>query len=57
MVLMLTTHPCRDGDNLGDQSMSFSPGVDSTGFSLILTAISALGRLIPLSKGDGSELS
>ena len=27
MVLMLTTHPSRDGDILGDQSMSFSPGV------------------------------
>jgi transglutaminase-like putative cysteine protease len=28
MVLMLTTHPSRDGDILGDQSMRFSPGVD-----------------------------
>jgi transglutaminase-like putative cysteine protease len=29
MVLMLTTHPSRDGDILGDQSMQFSPGVDA----------------------------
>ena len=27
MVLMLTTHPTRDGDILSDQSMRFSPGV------------------------------
>jgi transglutaminase-like putative cysteine protease len=32
MVLMLTTHPCRDGDILGDQFMSFSPGVDARDF-------------------------
>jgi transglutaminase-like putative cysteine protease len=29
MVLMLTTHPSRDGDVLGDQFMQFSPGVDA----------------------------
>jgi hypothetical protein len=29
MVLMLTIHPRRDGDILGNQSI---PGVDSTGF-------------------------
>ena len=29
MVLMLTTHPSRDGDILSDQSMHFSPGVDA----------------------------
>jgi transglutaminase-like putative cysteine protease len=29
MVLMLTTHPSRDGDILSDQSMQFSPGVDA----------------------------
>jgi hypothetical protein len=28
MVLMLTTHPSRDGDILGDQSMHFSPRVE-----------------------------
>src|SRR3984893_15088467 len=32
MVLMLTTHPSRDGDILGDQSMRFSPGVDARDF-------------------------
>jgi transglutaminase-like putative cysteine protease len=32
MVLMLTTHPSRDGDILGDQSMSVSPGVDARDF-------------------------
>jgi transglutaminase-like putative cysteine protease len=32
MVLMLTTHPSRDGDILGDQSMSFSPGVEARDF-------------------------
>jgi len=29
MVLMLTTHPSRDGDVLSDQSMQFSPRVDA----------------------------
>jgi hypothetical protein len=29
IVLMLTTHPSRDGDILGDQSMQFSPHVDA----------------------------
>jgi transglutaminase-like putative cysteine protease len=29
MVLMLTTHPSRDGDILSDQSMHFSPGIDA----------------------------
>jgi hypothetical protein len=29
MVLMLTTHPSRDGDILSDQSMQFSPGVNA----------------------------
>jgi transglutaminase-like putative cysteine protease len=29
MVLMLTTHPSRDGDILTDQSMQLSPGVDA----------------------------
>jgi hypothetical protein len=29
MVLMLTTHPSRDGDILSDQSMQFSPCVDA----------------------------
>ena len=29
LVLMLTTHPSRDGDILSDQSMCFSPGVDA----------------------------
>jgi hypothetical protein len=28
MVLMLTTHPSRDGDILTDQSMQFSPAID-----------------------------
>jgi hypothetical protein len=32
MVLMLTTHPSRDGDILGDPSMRFSPGVDARDF-------------------------
>jgi hypothetical protein len=32
MVLMLTTHPSRDGDTLGDQPMRFSPGVDARDF-------------------------
>jgi hypothetical protein len=27
MVLMLTTHPTRDGDIIGEQSMHFSPDV------------------------------
>jgi hypothetical protein len=27
MVLMLTTHPSRDGDILSDQSMHFSPAI------------------------------
>jgi transglutaminase-like putative cysteine protease len=29
IVLMLTTHPSRDGDILSDQSMQFSPAVDA----------------------------
>jgi hypothetical protein len=29
MMLMLTTHPSRDGDILGDQSMNFLPGVEA----------------------------
>ena len=29
LVLMLTTHPSRDGDILSNQSMRFSPGVDA----------------------------
>jgi hypothetical protein len=29
MVLMLTTHPSRDGDILSDQSMQFSPAVEA----------------------------
>ena len=29
MVLMLTTHPSRDGDILSDQSIQFSPAVDA----------------------------
>jgi hypothetical protein len=29
MVLMLTTHPSRDGDILSDQSMEFSPRVEA----------------------------
>ena len=29
MVLMLTTHPSRDGDILSEQSMHFSPSVDA----------------------------
>ena len=29
MVLMLTTHPSRDGDIVSDQSMRFSPAVDA----------------------------
>jgi transglutaminase-like putative cysteine protease len=32
MVLMLTTHPSRDGDIIGDQSMRLSPGVDARDF-------------------------
>ena len=32
MVLMLTTHPSRDGDIIGDQRMRFSPGVDARDF-------------------------
>jgi hypothetical protein len=32
MVLMLSTHPSRDGDILGDESMRFSPGVDARDF-------------------------
>jgi hypothetical protein len=32
MVLMLTTHPSRDGDIVSDQSMVFSPGVDAKDF-------------------------
>jgi hypothetical protein len=32
MVLMLTTHPSRDGDILSDQSMQFSPGVEARDF-------------------------
>jgi hypothetical protein len=32
MVLMLTTHPSRDGDILSDQSMHFSLGVDARDF-------------------------
>jgi hypothetical protein len=32
MVLMLTTHPSRDGDILSDQSMQFSPRVDARDF-------------------------
>jgi hypothetical protein len=32
MVLMLTTHPSRDGDILSDQSMLFSPRVDARDF-------------------------
>ena len=38
MVLMLTTHPTRDGDIIGDQTKHFSPGVKSRDF-LILLAI------------------
>jgi hypothetical protein len=29
MVVMLTSHPSRDGDILSDQSMRFSPRVDA----------------------------
>jgi hypothetical protein len=32
MVLMLTTHPSRDGDILSDQSMQLSPGVKARDF-------------------------
>ena len=32
MVLMLTTHPSRDGDIIGDQSMQFSSGVSARDF-------------------------
>ena len=32
MVLMLTTHPTRDGDVLADQSMQFSPRVNARDF-------------------------
>jgi transglutaminase-like putative cysteine protease len=32
LVLMLTTHPSRDGDILSDQSMCFSPGIDARDF-------------------------
>jgi hypothetical protein len=32
MVLMLTTHPSRDGDILSDQTMQFSAGVDARDF-------------------------
>src|SRR5450755_4808932 len=32
MVLMLTTHPSRDGDILSDQLMRFSPGVVARDF-------------------------
>lgn len=32
MVLMLTTHPSRDGDILSDQAMRFSPGVETRDF-------------------------
>ena len=32
MVLMLTTHPSRDGDILSDQLMRFSPGVEARDF-------------------------
>ena len=32
MVLMLSTHPSRDGDILSDQSMHWSPGVDARDF-------------------------
>jgi len=32
MVLMLTTHPSRDGDIFEDQAMRFSPGVDARDF-------------------------
>ena len=32
MVLMLTTHPSRDGDVLSDQTMHFSPGVQARDF-------------------------
>jgi hypothetical protein len=36
MVLMLTTHPSRDGDILSDQSMHFSPGMDARDSSRIV---------------------
>ncbi len=32
MVLMLTTHPTRDGDIVGEQTMQFLPGVNSRDF-------------------------
>jgi transglutaminase-like putative cysteine protease len=32
IVLMLTTHPSRDGDILSEQTMQFSPGVDARDF-------------------------
>jgi hypothetical protein len=32
MVLMLATHPSRDGDILSEQSMLFSPGVEAPDF-------------------------
>lgn len=32
MVLMLTTHPRRDGDIVGEETMQFSPGVKSRDF-------------------------
>jgi len=39
MVLMLTTHPSRDGDILGDQSMRFSPGVDARDYTTSMSVI------------------
>ncbi len=32
MVLMLTTHPTRDGDIIGEETMRFSPDVKSRDF-------------------------
>ena len=32
MVLMLTTHPTRDGDIVGDEQIQFNPGVESRDF-------------------------
>ncbi len=32
MVLMLTTHPTRDGDIVGDEQIQFTPGVESRDF-------------------------
>ena len=44
MVLMLSTHPSRDGDILTDQLMHFSPAVEAATTSILTEHLHPPGR-------------